>query len=488
MSINLTLDRVRDLSLHLPVYTRPTCHIAGTNGKGSVSALLSSILLASSLSVGRFNSPHLISVHDSIVINNQPISSQIYHTAREKVQEMDRAHTCGASSFEILTMTALLIFEQAKVDIVVIEVGMGGRLDATNIIPDSSVLVSALTAVDLDHTAFLGPTVSDIAKEKAGIARTGKPFVIGEQKHGEVDHVVRAVVSGIGSHVVPAQRIWKREWDVCKDGVKPDRCSSSTETFKQPPPQPVRIAMSCFPETVDAVLPLHGDHQLANLAVATTVISMVLSNPFSPLCNRITPASVARGVRSTTWPGRLTLHSLSPSYSDTQEGHGLTVLADGAHNPSSSAALATYISHLLNSTSIPSESKRKTRCLTYILAVSHSPPKSPLDTFRPLFSFPFPLCHLHVAVVGFSAVEGMPWVKPVPSPELKNVVEELSEGVDIWCGEEGDAVEKALTWATQMQSNEGGDGLVVVAGSLYLVADFYRFLGKSQKQDGVKGI
>src|SRR5882762_9813819 len=189
MSIDLTLDRIRTLASHMKTpYTRPTCHIAGTNGKGSVTAILSSILFSSlpPLSVGRFNSPHLVSIYDSITINNKPVASSVYANARGAIESVDRVNSVGASSFELLTLTALLVFEEAGVDIVVIEVGMGGRLDATNIILDECILVSALTAVDLDHQAFLGNTVEDIATEKAAIARSGKPFIIGKQKHQTV--------------------------------------------------------------------------------------------------------------------------------------------------------------------------------------------------------------------------------------------------------------------------------------------------------------
>lgn len=169
MSIDLSLDRIRALSALLPAYTRPTVHIAGTNGKGSVSALLSSILHATepNLDIGRFNSPHLISIRDCIVINGQPVDEATYASARNEVETVDRTHAIGASSFELLTATALLIFENAALDIVILEAGMGGRLDATNVIPTECVMVSALTAVDLDHQAFLGDTLSAIAREKA---------------------------------------------------------------------------------------------------------------------------------------------------------------------------------------------------------------------------------------------------------------------------------------------------------------------------------
>ena len=169
LTIDLSLTLIRSLSAQLPPYTRPTIHIAGTNGKGSVSALLTSILGA--LRIGRFNSPHLIHIHGSISINDTPVSLGRYTTARHQVEDADTTY----SSFELLTLTALRIFENAAVDIVILEVGMGGLLDATNVISSSTVLCSALTAVDLDHQAFLGT----MARHKAGIARPGRPSVLG---------------------------------------------------------------------------------------------------------------------------------------------------------------------------------------------------------------------------------------------------------------------------------------------------------------------
>src|SRR6266545_3197449 len=141
MSIDLTLERLKKQVSYLPSYTRPTLHIAGTNGKGSVSALLTSILLHSDppLSVGRFNSPHLVSIYDSITLNDVPVSHSLYNLIRAEVEDADKKHETKLSSFEIVTVVALQVFERSNVDIVVLEVGMGGRLDATNIVSDETI-------------------------------------------------------------------------------------------------------------------------------------------------------------------------------------------------------------------------------------------------------------------------------------------------------------------------------------------------------------
>lgn len=477
MSIDLSLDRLQRLVDYLPTYTRPTCHVAGTNGKGSVSALLSSTLRSSSppLSVGRYNSPHLVSVCDCIVINNETIDRDIYAKARADVERADKEHDTKLSSFELLTLTALYIFEQAKLDIVVVEVGMGGRLDATNIIPDDAIRVSALASVDLDHQAFLGNTVADIAKEKAGIARKGRPFVLGPQKHSEVEGVVRGVVDQIGGEVVPANKVVQRVWEDGIDGLKGTEFSFSASEFKEPPPQPVKFTLAGLGD-INALLPLHGDHQLDNLGVAMTALSLLLEHPSCAslkLRTRVTSDTVRKGISSTRWPGRLSFHSI-PLGHPTQP---LVVLADGAHNPASSATLGSYITHLLSLSG-----SNKTINITYILALSHSPPKTPLQTLSPILPPTVPQnsdldIRVNVAVLRFTPPEGMPWVKSVPPSDLRDVVTHLVPSAKVWAEDEStdsSQLTRALEWAAE----SGREGLIVLAGSLYLVADFYRLLGK----------
>ncbi|KAL0564868.1 folylpolyglutamate synthase [Marasmius crinis-equi] len=449
MSIDLSLDRIQEIYNHLPPYTRPTIHVAGTNGKGSVCALLSSILHASAFTVGRFTSPHLISVYDSININGNPISADEYDSARDFVL----SKRLEVSSFELLTLTALVVFERAKVDFVVLEVGMGGRLDATNVIPDSSVVVSVLTAVDLDHQAFLGDTVEAITREKASISRKNRPFVLGRQMHAEaVESVCRHVVDERGGELVVVGPSTVEELPNSDLGV----LSPNDSTLHVPPPQPVLLRLPCFSEPIKASLPLHGQHQLDNLAIAVTVITVLLSHPSCAhlgLSSRLQPSAIAHGIASTTWPGRLSFHRL--------HNPPLLILADGAHNPASAETLARYIHRL--------DPER----ITYILALSHSPPKTPEQTLSPLL---LPRSKLRVAVLRFTPPEGMPWVKSVDPTVIRDVVEKLRPGTDVYATE---ALDAALNWAADV----GGDKeshLVVVAGSLYLVADLYRRLKVNQ--------
>jgi folylpolyglutamate synthase len=440
-----------------------------------------------SLSVGRFNSPHLVSIYDCIVVNNENVTSDVYSIARTEVEQAAKIHAIGASSFELLTLTALMIFERAKLDIVVIEAGMGGRLDATNIISDEAILVSALTGVDLDHQMFLGGTVRAIAETKAGIARRGRPFILGAQTYLEVEETVRTVVAENGGEMGKALDVVTRAWDPSIDGPTPPPFSFVVSEFQAPPAQPVEIFFPCFHETVRTLLPLYGKHQLDNLGLASSIISTLLTHHSSSHLNlrdRITPESVARGINSTRWPGRLSFQILklsSPASETTFKYQPLTVLVDGAHNPASCTALATYITHLL-STLAPANPAPRSISLTYILAVSHSPPKTPRQTLSPLLppEVPLPLngiVKVNVAVLRFTSPEGMPWVNSVAPSKLREDVRTIVPDVDVWAAgdeeQEQGQLPRAFEWAAK---KIGTEGLIILGGSLYLVADFYRML------------
>ncbi|KAN0139910.1 Mur ligase [Lactarius tabidus] len=482
--MELSLDRISVLLTHLPPYTLPTIHITGTNGKGSVSSFVASILQASGFTVGRFNSPHLVSVLDSIAINGESVSPDLYNGVRRMVEDIDSKFDVAVTSFELLTATALMIFESAKPDIIILEVGMGGRTDATNVISDDCILVSALTSVDLDHQMFLGETVGEIATQKAGIARRGRPFVIGPQKHPEVLGSVRTVIENVGADLVHADAAIVR---LAEDSPSEQPATPSPSPFHASALRPISMFLPYFSDLIDAQLPLHGDHQLDNLGVAGGIISSLLSYPSSvhrlPFQSKITPSTIAAGVRSTTWIGRLSFHDvpLSRLYPPRVKTDGpeetLTVLVDGAHNPSSASVLASYVSRLFESTN--SEDLK----LVFLLALSHSPPKTPLQTLSPLLSFKRPTnvrIRVSAAALEFTPVEGMPWVRPVPCEDIREAIRDIDGDINVWMPKDGEqsSVANALLWAHGEEKVDSGNGLVCLAGSLYLVADFYRlFIG-----------
>ncbi|KAF9257504.1 Mur ligase [Marasmius fiardii PR-910] len=475
MSIDLSLERIREIYDLLPQYTRPTIHIAGTNGKGSVCALVYSVLRAGTppLSVGRFNSPHMVSVYDSILIDDKPISQELFNSAKSNIQSVGTKYGIEVSGFELLTLIALVVFERAKVDFVVLEVGMGGRLDATNVIPDSSVVVSALTAVDLDHQAFLGNTISAITKEKASIVRQGKPFVLGPQKYAEVERICKEIVAEKGGELCIATRVAERSWNVASDGPRPSPFSMSSLDLRLPTPQSVSLNLPCFPDPLNTLFPLHGSHQLDNLAVAATIISLLISHPSCSsfdLTQRLHPVAISRGIANVTWPGRLSFHVLEKSK--------LLVLVDGAHNPASAESLSRYIHRLCRMVKTDAPT---TIWISYILALSHSPPKTPLQTLSSMLppaqvDDPNVEIKFRVAALRFTPPEGMPWVKSVSPVEIRDVVNTVDPDAKVWIPEEGgklSPVAQALQWASK---SEYEHQLVVIAGSLYLVADFYRML------------
>ena len=476
MSIHLSLERVEQLVTHLKPFQRPTIHVAGTNGKGSVTSIVASILHASGLSVGRFNSPHLVSVHDSILINGQPVSAPAYHHAHSLVVSTDQRLGTGATPFELLTLTALQIFEAAKLDVVVVEVGMGGRHDATNVIPDDCILVSALTSVDLDHQKFLGETVESIALHKAGIARPGKPFVIGAQKHPTVQVTARRVVEEI------------RGLFIISTPVRPCHLSEeyhfspSERPFISPPGQLIESYSAPFSSPVHAKLPLHGAHQLDNLSLSLTIIStlMTAQTALDSLSHRITAETVCAGIEAVCWPGRLTFHTLPRPVTGGLTVDPSVVLVDGAHNAASAETLASYISEL-----VVRLKPGSTLHITYIIALSHSPPKTPLDTLTPIL-----LQHdaqgtktkVRVAALRFTPPEGMPWVTCVPPLEIRGTVLQLIHLGDeaVWAAPNDLSADChlrcAFEWTEAGQASHGEENLVVLTGSLYLVADFYRLL------------
>ncbi|KAL1674984.1 Mur ligase [Schizophyllum commune] len=464
MSIDLSLDRIRLLAEYLP-YTRPTIHIAGTNGKGSVSAITSSILSAAGLGVGRFNSPHLVSIYDCIALNGKPVDVETYHRVREEVETANSTHGTKLSNFELLTLTALRIFEHAAVDVAVIEVGMGGRLDATNVISDDCVLVSALCAVDLDHQAFLGNTVEAIAREKAGIGRRGRPLVLGVQKHPEVVEAVREVAEGGGIPLIVTraarERVW---WDEGVDGARNVTLSPLSDDFTGLPPRPVEAYMPGLraEDWVPLQFPLHGAHQLDNLGLATAIISAARER--KPEW-KIRAQAIADGVCTVSWPGRLSFHRI------TIDGKPLTILVDGAHNPASAETLAQFVTDELLDRCRGAE--RVT--VNYILGLSHSPPKTPKQTLSALLpprGRDGVQVDVNVALLPFTQPEGMPWVVHTPPEVMQEVVKELVPGADTFVSIESqpEALRQALRWVGAK------GGITVLAGSLYLVADFYRLV------------
>ncbi|KAF8317900.1 Mur ligase [Clavulina sp. PMI_390] len=504
MAINLGLERMIALLEHVP-YSRPTIHVAGTNGKGSVSTFIESVLLKSGMKVGKFTSPHLVYVWDCITINGSSISQEEYEHTSAKIERLSDENSIGASSFELLTACAIDSFERAAVDVVVLEVGMGGRLDATNALPDSVMLISAITAIDIDHQAFLGSTISEIAREKAGIIRRNGRVVLGDQalaNESDVYEAVKAVADGQNAVIIRAVTEIPGKHFTCFCCPQASSCNNGPDSQilllpSVDPSQPALLSIR---------LGLYGAHQRSNARIAYSVlVQLFASRP--QLFGHLTNDHVVKGLESARWPGRLSWHTInlgnesSSSELESSTTPKLHLLVDGAHNAASATTLAEYLrtlpSHSPNpadlspppSSSIPPIDFSRPPC-TFILALSHSPPKTPESVLEPLLQEGD-----RVALVKFTEpVAGMPWVKNVPISELLPIVHRLvgsrgivqsfetqsvdSKVVGSASNSKEDAsgsLQRALVWAHEVSRSEPTQGTVVLAGSLYLVGDLYRY-------------
>jgi dihydrofolate synthase/folylpolyglutamate synthase len=288
----------------------PSVLIAGTNGKGSTAATLSAIAAAAGLRAGLYTSPHLVHVTERVRIEERDVSEGELDEALGRVfRAADEAPGIPATYFEALTAAAFLLFADRRLDLAILEVGLGGRLDATNV---ASPELSVVTSISLDHTEDLGPTVAAIAREKAGIFRRGKPALV-QSPLEEARRSFRdaAAQSGALLHELRAEVTLEAE-----------ELSLQETRFRLRTPQ----------RTYELATPLPGEHQAWNAATAVRAAELF------PALLEIDAAAVARGVAAVRWPGRLERFLV--------RGH--PVLLDGCHNPDGAASLARFLasSHL----------------------------------------------------------------------------------------------------------------------------------------------
>lgn len=277
--------------------------VAGTNGKGSTAATLAAIAEAAGLSTGLYTSPHLIDVAERIRIGPADIAAgELDEALGEVFAAADRAPQVPLTYFEAMTAAAFAVFARRALDLAVLEVGLGGRLDATNVAPAS---VSVVTSISLDHVEDLGPTVEAIAAEKAGVFRPGRPALV-ESRVPEALGVFRAAAERVGAelHELGAE--------LRLDGVEPTLEST-------------RFRLVTPLRGYDLETPLLGSHQASNAAIAVRAAEL--------LRPAIEPEAIARGVASVRWPGRL----------ERFRGRGRTILLDGCHNPDGAAALCRFV-------------------------------------------------------------------------------------------------------------------------------------------------
>ncbi|HVO24699.1 MAG TPA: folylpolyglutamate synthase/dihydrofolate synthase family protein [Candidatus Margulisiibacteriota bacterium] len=269
-------------------------HIAGTNGKGSVAAMLHAILDAAGHRVGLYTSPHLVSFTERIRVGAASIAEDEVVALAREIHSAATVRGIELTFFEFVTVMAFLHFARRAVDVAVVEVGLGGRLDATNVL-DAAVAV--ITTIGLDHQEFLGDTIESIAREKAGIMKAGRPVII-----GNVCDPARRVLAATAAAVGAPVRWLGRDFSWSADGALRYRGFGGA--------------------LENLVLPLRGHHQRDNAATAIAA-AMQLREQF-----RIQDAAIQRGIAQVQWPARLEVVQARP-----------LVVLDGAHNADGVAAL-----------------------------------------------------------------------------------------------------------------------------------------------------
>ena len=301
MGSHLGLDRMAELLRRLgnPEKQLKFVHVAGTNGKGSTAALLDACLRQAGYRVGLYTSPHLVRYNERFQVNGQPISDTALAEATEQVKTAADTMEDAPTQFELLTCVAFCCFLSAGCDIVVLEVGLGGRLDATNSIPVPEAAV--ITRIGLEHTEILGDTIEKIAAEKGGIIKAGGTVVLGDSSEAVVG-VTQEICQERGAALIPAR------------SAVPLSKSLEGQRFSWGP----------YPEIC---LSLLGEHQLQNAATALTVLEVLRTKGW-----QIPDEAILKGMRTAVWPGRFECVSRHP-----------VIIIDGGHNQQCAEAIAVSL-------------------------------------------------------------------------------------------------------------------------------------------------
>ncbi|MEA3396585.1 MAG: folylpolyglutamate synthase/dihydrofolate synthase family protein [Chloroflexota bacterium] len=288
-----------------PQHAYPKIHVAGTKGKGSVAAMLASVARAGGLNVGLYTSPHLHTYRERLQLNGEPISRQEMAALIEEIQPLV-ATTPGITIFEVTTALAFRHFARREVDLAIIEVGLGGRLDATNVI---TPLISIITSLSLDHTYLLGNTLAEIAREKAGIIKAGVTVVSAPQQPA-AQAVLRQIAGERRAPFIQVGQDWT--WEPGKHSLE-----GQNLTF--------HCAAAAANLEGEYQISLLGDFQQENAAAALTTLAVLQERGH----DWITPEVVRTGLSQTLWPGRMEMLNREP-----------LLLVDCAHNPYSAQTLA----------------------------------------------------------------------------------------------------------------------------------------------------
>ena len=362
--IQLGLARINRLLRNTQISWR-AIHVAGTNGKGSVCAYASAMLNAANLNCGRFTSPHLIDRWDCITINEKIVDEKYFREIEAAVKARDRSERIKASDFEILTATAFEIFCREKVEIGVVEVGLGGRNDATNILEHPAVTV--ITKIGRDHQAFLGSTLEEIALHKAGIMKKSVHCIADGTNTTGVLEILRKNAADVGAASLllvpqdsdPAGEVWNV---VAKEELM--------------------------------------DHQQTNISLAFEAVKKAVAYR----CPSLDPFQLLPSIQNISWPGRLQNLDIRLLIGDERN-----ILLDGAHNTQSAEVLGIYVDQKL---------RENHRPITWMIAISKG--KDTKELLCQLLR-----SGDNLIAVEFGPVDGMPWVSPEEADSILGAAQDL---------------------------------------------------------------
>jgi dihydrofolate synthase/folylpolyglutamate synthase len=427
--------RVLLTALGNPENSFPSVLIAGTNGKGSTATTLASILQASGLKTGLYTSPHLVRINERIRLNGETIGDDDFamlhdvvdRTAERLVGEGDLPW--HPSFFEMLTAMAFEYFARNRPDIVVLEVGMGGRLDATNVVDPR---LSIITDIALDHQKYLGETIGEIAREKAGIIRRGGVVITLPQLPEANDVIGNAILDADARAVNAVPYV---------PPVSPGSASCLSADGGEG-----TGVRNCYPLDVMGTRivvdsPLVGRHQLRNMALAIAAAEELHGQGVA----KITPETIAEGIRETHWPGRF---QVVPAMGENPE-----YVLDVAHNPAGAWALRSTLSAAYQDLGDGRE-------ITMVFGVMRD------KAMQEMTEILFPIAG-HVIVTHANNP------RSATPDEIRQAAVRVAASNDIDI-EEAENVESALDRAREVA---GSDGLVVVTGSIYIVGEAMRTLG-----------
>lgn len=405
--------------------------IAGTNGKGSTAATLASILIAAGHRTALYTSPHLVRVNERIRINGQEIPNDHFARAYERVEAAAQTLLAAGdlpwhpSFFEMLTAMAFLHFAESGIELAVLEVGMGGRLDATNVVEPR---VSVVTDISLDHQKFLGNTITEIAREKAGIIRPNG-IVVTLPQHPEANSVLGNMMLELGARAISAVPY--------VPPVSPGTMPSADEECSRN-----RYPLEVMGQRITVDSPLLGRHQLRNIALAIATAEQLNTCGFS-----IGPMDIEHGIRETNWPGRF---QRIPATLEQPE-----ILLDVAHNPAGAWALAAALSECYAD-----------RPVTMVFGILRD--KAVSEVVQILF----PRVRQVIATQAANPRSATPLeIHEAANGIIANIHEEMTVPAAL-----KRAFSEVMAQRSESTPHPAGNGVVLITGSIYIVGEALAYL------------